>query len=310
MSYFANSKIAKYVGQSLKGQSMFQSFAGTDITVVAYLPLTTKNTVEGRVTSKYKKFAEIQTISISSTRSVSPVRVLGRSSPLAYTRGARTFAGTMVFASLNHDVFQEIYDLDIMESSLYHSTSMVSDQLPPFSIVITAANEKGAAAQQAIHGITLVNYGTVYSIDDLYTEVTYSYVAQDVTPFTNLNTSAAGQGPFVAGSSTSEALKTITQLAEEDPEMYPVGSIRVMADARKYRKDQESIANTLNVSAEQSVDEPAAITNPFPSPEPLAPETTSLSENRLRNEGLLKSYGATKARNSTRVWVPPDVIDF
>lgn len=224
MSYFANSKIAKAVGQSLKGQSNFQSFAGTDISVIAYLPIDTKNSLNGITSNKFKKFAEIQTISISSTRSVSPVRVLGRSSPLAYTRGARTFAGTLVFASLNHDVFQDIYDLSILESSLYHSTSMVSDQLPPFNIVITAANEKGAAAVQAVFGITLVNYGTVYSIDDLYTEVTYSYVAQDVTPFTNMSLSAARGGPYIAGASTSEALKTISDLAEDSTNLYPIGS--------------------------------------------------------------------------------------
>lgn len=224
MSYFANSKIAKAVGQSLKGQSNFQSFAGTDISVIAYLPIDTKNSLNGIRSNKFKKFAEIQTISISSTRSVSPVRVLGRSSPLAYTRGARTFAGTLVFASLNHDVFQDIYDLSILESSLYHSTSMVSDQLPPFNIVITAANEKGAAAVQAVFGITLVNYGTVYSIDDLYTEVTYSYVAQDVTPFTNMSLSAARGGPYIAGASASEALKTISDLAEDSTNLYPIGS--------------------------------------------------------------------------------------
>lgn len=292
MSYFANSKIAKYIGQSLKGQSQFQSFAGTDITVVAYLPVKTKNSLEGRSSRKYKKFAEIQTISISSTRSVSPVRVLGRSSPLAYTRGARTFAGTMVFASLNHDVFQEIYDLSILESSLYHSTSMVSDQLPPFSIVITAANEKGAAAQQAIHGITLVNYGTVYSIDDLYTEVTYSYVAQDVTPFTNMPMSAAREGPFIAGATTSEALKTLSQLAEEDPKIYAVGTSKITEDAKQYKIDQEDIARALNASDPEVIDQPIAYTNPFL--EPLPPEATSKSENRLRSEGLLKSNGATR----------------
>jgi hypothetical protein len=224
MSYFANNKIAKAVGQSLKNQSNFQSFAGTDISVIAYLPVNTKNSLNGISSNKFKKFAEIQTISISSTRSVSPVRVLGRSSPLAYTRGARTFAGTLVFASLNHDVFQDIYDLSILESSLYHSTSLVSDQLPPFNIVITAANEKGAAAMQAVFGITLVNYGTVYSIDDLYTEVTYSYVAEDVTPFTNMSLSAARGGPFIAGASASEALKTLSDLAEDSTHLYPIGS--------------------------------------------------------------------------------------
>ena len=54
--------------------------------------------------------------------------------------------------------------------------------MPPFSVIITAANETGGVAMQAIHGITLMNYGTTYSVHDIFTETTYSYVATDVTP--------------------------------------------------------------------------------------------------------------------------------
>jgi hypothetical protein len=210
---FANDGIKKLIAPNLRGQSNFQSFAGTDITVVAYIPYVDSVISSSR---QYKKFAEIQTISISSTRSMSPIRVLGKSSPAGYTRGARTFAGTMVFASLNHDVFQEMYTVGIQESAFYHSTSQISDQLPPFTIVITAANEKGAAAVQAIYGITLVNYGTTYSIDDLYTEVTYTYVAQDVSPFTNMSLSAAGQGPWRDNNKDfTTALKSLSDLADK-----------------------------------------------------------------------------------------------
>lgn len=300
MSYFANSKIAKAVGQSLKGQSNFQSFAGTDISVVAYLPIDTKNSLNGITSNKFKKFAEIQTISISSTRSVSPVRVLGRASPLAYTRGARTFAGTLVFASLNHDVFQDIYDLSILESSLYHSTSMVSDQLPPFNIVITAANEKGAAAVQGVFGITLVNYGTVYSIDDLYTEVTYSYVAQDVTPFTNMSLSAARGGPFIAGSSTSEALKTLSDLAEDSTNLYPIGSQEKFIQRFK----------TLMMYGQKGAD---PVIPEFPNTNTAQVGTEE--ERNIIRQGLMKDIGPMSpniaaTRKAFMHSTTPDVIDF
>lgn len=179
---FVNGDVAKLLGPSLGRQAAFQSYSGTDISAFIYLPLLAKSSLKGKLAKKAKALATLQTLSISSTRSVSPVRVFGRSSPLAYTRGARTIAGTLVFASVNQDVFQDIYDHDIAESTLQSSSSMLSDQLPPFSIVITAANEKGGAAIQMLHGVTLVNYGTTYSIDDLYTEVTYTYVATDVLP--------------------------------------------------------------------------------------------------------------------------------
>lgn len=194
------SDISRQIGLRPK-EVNFHSFAGTDVSVAAFLPVytaydpvgTQKNPLYNTYRKTYKQFAEIQTISISSTRSVSPVRVLGRSSALAYTRGARTFAGTMVFASINEDVFKQIYTKDVMESTMYHSTSLVSDQLPPFTIVISAANEKGGAASQVVYGVTLVNYGTTYSIDDLYTEVTYSYVAQDISPLTSTSISLTRQ---------------------------------------------------------------------------------------------------------------------
>lgn len=179
---FVNDEVARIIGPSLGRQAGFQSYSGTDISAMMYLPLLGKSSISGRIPKKSKVFANIQTMTISSTRSVSPVRVLGRSNPLAYTRGARTIAGTLVFAAINQDVFQDVYDQGLAESTLSSSSSLISDQLPPFSIVITAANEKGGAAVHAVHGITLVNYGTTYSIDDLYTEVTYTYVATDVLP--------------------------------------------------------------------------------------------------------------------------------
>jgi hypothetical protein len=188
-SSFVNSNVADILAPSLGKQSNFQSFAGVDISAFIYMPLITKASLKpeytgwgAEKTTKAKALASLQTLSISTTRSISPVRVFGRSSAVGYTRGARTIAGTMVFAAVNQDVFQDVYDQDIAESSLGSSSSLLSDQLPPFSVVITAANEKGGAAIQVLHGITLVNYGTTYSIDDLYTEVTYSYVATDLLP--------------------------------------------------------------------------------------------------------------------------------
>lgn len=162
--------------------SEFQSFSGTDIKAVMYLPLITTNYLNGKDKTKVKVFADLQTLTVSSTRSISPVRVFGRSNPIAFTKGAITYAGTMVFATINRDAFSDVYDTDIAESYLNTSTSDSVHQLPPFSIVITASNETGAAGIQIIHGITITNYGTTYSVDDLYTETSFTYIATDVSP--------------------------------------------------------------------------------------------------------------------------------
>ena len=189
----------------------FQTFSGADIKAVMYLPLLTRSSVAGIDTKKIKVFADLQTMSISSTRSVSPVRVFGRSSPIGYTRGARTFAGSLVFATIRKDPFIDVADVGIAEQYVESSTSLVADQLPPFSVVITAVNETGAGAVQIVHGITLTNYGTTYSIDDMYTETTYTYVATDVHVLTP---EELRRGP-TKSEKESIFFKTITDLVGE-----------------------------------------------------------------------------------------------
>jgi hypothetical protein len=178
-----------------------------------YLPTKTKNTGSGTPTKKFKVFANLQTISISSTRSVSPVRVLGRSSAINYTRGARTFGGTMVFASIDKDAFMDVYDEALSESSLNSMHSFTPDQMPPFSIVITMSSEKGGTAYQIINGITLVNYGTTYSIDDIYTEQVYTYIATDITPLISTNTVYKNNNKTLQ---TSDFFKTIEDTLTQD----------------------------------------------------------------------------------------------
>lgn len=172
--------------RELGKRKQVETFSGVDTKVTIIIPPLNKDN-KGVVHT----FDDLQTISISSTRSVSPVRVLGNASPVAYTRGARTFAGTMVFVSRFNDTFFPIYKQHIAESTMSHSTSFVSDQLPPFNLLITATSEMGKAASRLIIGATLVNYGTTHSIDDMYTEATYSYVAQDVTMLASASISLA-----------------------------------------------------------------------------------------------------------------------
>lgn len=192
--------------------SDYQTFSGTDIKAVMYLPLLTMNSALGKNTPKIKVFADLQTISISSTRSVSPVRVFGKSNPIAYTKGATTFAGTMVFATINRDAFSEIYDTDLAESYQNAANSIIAHQLPPFSIVITASNEKGAAGIQVIHGIVITNYGTTYSVDDLYTETSYTYIATDISPLVPATSDVTN---YTMSDAQYAAAKTITQLVTD-----------------------------------------------------------------------------------------------
>jgi hypothetical protein len=71
------------------------------------------------------------------------------------------------------------------------ASASYSDQLTPFDIVITAANEYGKKAKMGIGGVEILNEGTGISVDDIITEQQMSYVARAVVPWTAVSTSVS-----------------------------------------------------------------------------------------------------------------------
>jgi hypothetical protein len=74
----------------------------------------------------------------------------------------------------------DVYDLVKAQKLRY------VDQIPEFDITVTMVNESGDAAFCVIGGIMLVNEGWGYTLDDLTSEVAFTYVARSVTPLTSL----------------------------------------------------------------------------------------------------------------------------
>lgn len=157
-----------------------QTFAGTDIAVVFSIPYSEYGYLSNK---NFKSAIELQTITISSTTSVLPIRRCGESRAASFTRGARTFAGSMVFTLLGDDPFREIFGIDALNNSTINDNSWHIDQMPPFDIIIIAQNETGGMGIQIIENARIVNWGTTYSVDDMFTESTYTYIAEHVTPF-------------------------------------------------------------------------------------------------------------------------------
>lgn len=70
-----------------------------------------------------------------------------------------------------------------------------ADQLMPFNITITAANEYGVAARCAILGIEIMNMETGFAIETMQADHRYSFLARDVTEWVRIGdpeTSGAG----------------------------------------------------------------------------------------------------------------------
>jgi hypothetical protein len=160
-----------------------QTFAGSDVSVIFMIPVDAFADRPDSNVPHYLESKDLQTITISSTSSLLPVRRIGEKKPISYSTGARTFAGSMIFTVINKDPFMELFSLDTLNQSATNDGSWHIDSMPPLDCAIIAQNETGGLAVQVIHGIRFTNWGTTYSIDDMYVESSYTYIAEHVTPF-------------------------------------------------------------------------------------------------------------------------------
>ena len=76
-------------------------------------------------------------------------------------------------------------------SDMYKVADVVYvDQILPFDVTITAANEYGQSAQMRLYGCEILNEGSGFSIDDIVIENQMTYVCRTILPwrsFTLLN---------------------------------------------------------------------------------------------------------------------------
>ena len=162
---------------------IYNSFSGADI--VAYIHIPPQSTAGNDIARPTNQtdavvgvLGNIQTISYSTFREVIPVRSLGRTYADGYTRGPRTIAGTLIWTVLDQYVLAEALRNSVTDN--FDASTILVDQLPPFNVIITFNNEYGDVATMGIYGIRIVNEGATFSIDDMITEQTNTYIAQDI----------------------------------------------------------------------------------------------------------------------------------
>jgi intein/homing endonuclease len=117
------------------------------------------------------------------------------------TYGGRTIAGSLIFTVFDRHIIKEavkqmfnpksddsLYDLYDLSTMEYNDMKqrMVIDEMPPFDITITFANEYGQRSTMSILGVTIVDEGQVMSIEDMMTENTMSYMAMDIELMKNI----------------------------------------------------------------------------------------------------------------------------
>lgn len=93
--------------------------------------------------------------------------------------GPRSIAGSLVFTVFNKHWMNSIMD-QLKDKSVMKNAHFITDELPPFDVTISFANEYGFDSKMAIYGVRIMNEGQVMSINDIYIENTYQYVATDI----------------------------------------------------------------------------------------------------------------------------------
>lgn len=156
-----------------------ESFSGCDMTASIVYNWVEEDS-KGKLKKRYSShvLGELQTISYSIHMEKRPVRSIGNVNAKDYVMGPRTIAGSLVFAVFNRHFAKNI----MAEHNNYFSEgqAFLVDELPPFDVVISLANEYGLRSKLVIYGVRLLNEGQVMSVNDVYTENTYQFMATDV----------------------------------------------------------------------------------------------------------------------------------
>ena len=147
----------------------------------------------------------IQTLSYSIFQKKSPVRNLGNMNAKDWVFGPRTIAGSLVFAVFNKHWMMNIYD-QLKEKAKMENWHFITDEIPPFDITISFANEYGYDSRMALYGVRIMNEGQVMSTNDIFIENTYQFVASDIELMDSLNAYQTGQSrhKYVVISKTGE----------------------------------------------------------------------------------------------------------
>jgi hypothetical protein len=172
-----------------------------------------------------RKLDTLQTLSVQVHVDKQPVRALGHSYPKGYTRGAKLVAGSMIFTVIKEHPLIKVIDtvnsgrefqsiLPNFPDKAPHNgydmfpTSATSDHLPPMHMTILGVNEAGNAVNLNLYGVEFINDGTVLSIQDLITETTISFVAQDIDIMRTLDTRGVLNIPAISRAVTVSSFLT------------------------------------------------------------------------------------------------------
>jgi peptidoglycan hydrolase-like protein with peptidoglycan-binding domain len=168
------------MGRGAYVSKFYKTFSGTD--TIAFLMFPGINPIV---------IGSLTTISYSMYRNKVPVINIGRTNINGITRGSRIYAGTMVFTLVNKHWVRELQD---QVPYLSEFTTIKTDELPLFDIMIVSANEYGNGCCMFIYGVDFTDEAQTLSVEDLFTENIFKFVAREVAVFDETKISVVSEG--------------------------------------------------------------------------------------------------------------------
>lgn len=193
----------------------YDSYSGADIVVVAQLSNINN---ENKLSKKCYILGSLQTISISTYQDKAPVRSIGNINAIDYLMGPRSIAGSLVFAVFDRHFAYDIFN-DLKEYT--GKTTLLTDEIPPLDMTINFQNEYGKRSKMILYGVKMVTEGQVMSINDLFTENTYQFVA---TGLENLTPEEGSYSKFTPNSKSNPMIINPTNIPFDTYDNYPTGN--------------------------------------------------------------------------------------
>lgn len=119
------------------------------------------------------------TVSVTSYREKKQFRTIGRITPRGITKGPRTVSGKIIFTVIKEHIVET---LKTTIPYLNDYSTLKFDELPSFDVMVSMGNEYGGAATMVINGVTTVDEQKTLSIEELFTENIFTYLARDYQP--------------------------------------------------------------------------------------------------------------------------------
>ena len=204
------------------------SYSGTDIVVTAQLCI-------GNTKSEFMTMGSLQTITYSVYDRMEPIHSLGNVNAKDYVHTHRYIAGSMVFAVFDQHWAKEFIEKYCKSAGIAESEKILTDEIPPMNITISMGNEYGSSSRTALYGVRLFNEGMTMSVNDIYTEHTYQFVALNIDYLENVQLPSESRNPNFDLSTLAPK-----EIEDKKPQQTNESTDKKNEDKENDKKDEDS----------------------------------------------------------------------